>query len=69
MKSYQVFLLDHSAMSLEITKKKKKPCKKCKYVETGQYATKQVMPYWRNQRKFLKCLEINKNENMMTQIL
>ena len=47
MKSYQVFLLDHSAMSLEITKKKKKnnPAKNANMWKLGQYASKQVMPY------------------------
>ena len=38
---------NHNTMSLEINWKKKKH----KQVETKQYATKQLMDHWRNQRK------------------
>ena len=44
---------DHNTMRLEIITRKK--CKKCKYVKSEQYTTKQQMGHWRSQRgNFLK---------------
>ena len=41
---------NHNTVRLEINYKEKN-CKKHKHVEAKQYATKQPMNHWRNQRK------------------
>ena len=46
---------DHNNMRLEINYKEKN-CKKHKPMEAEQYATKQPMDYWRNQRGNKKIL-------------
>ena len=46
-------------MRLEI---KYNNCRKHKHMEAKQYATKQPMDHWRNQRVNKKNLETNKNE-------
>ena len=55
-------------MRLEVNYKEKKLQKKPKYVKAKQYATKQWIDHWRNQRENLKkYLETNENEDMMIQ--
>ena len=52
-------------MRLEINYKKK--LQKHKHVEAKQYATKQPMYHWRNQRGNQKILETSENKNRMIQ--
>ena len=55
-------------MSLEINYKKKN-LQNHKRLNDKQYATKQQMYHWRNQREIKNYLEENENEDTMTQNL
>ena len=52
---------DHNTMRLEINYKKN-TIKKHKHVEAKQYASKQPMDHWRNQRGNQKYLETNETQ-------
>ena len=59
---------DHSAMRWEINYTEK-TSKKHKHMTAKQYATKQPLVHWRNQKKFKKYLETNENESTTVQNL
>ena len=49
--------------------KKKKTCKNHKHMEIKQHVFKLWTGYWRNPKGIQKFLEINENENTITQNL
>ena len=62
------FFSDHSAMRWEINYKEK-TSKKHKHMAAKQYATKQPLVHWRNQKKKKKNLQTNENASTTAQNL